>query len=137
MEAAEERSEKRLPGVEQLFQIEKKVINEIASKDSCVIVGRLANFILGDHENTFHIFISSDSDAKIKRIMERDGLSLEEARKKARKVDRERATHCRYFTYREWGRANCYDMTVKSSKYGIEMTGRMLADMIRNYVNRH
>ena len=80
-------TEKDVPGVEQLFQIEKKVINEIASKDSCVIVGRLANFILGDHENTFHIFISSDSDAKIKRIMERDGLSLEEARKKARKTN--------------------------------------------------
>ena len=88
-----------------MFQIEKKVINEIASKDSCVIVGRLANFILGDHENTFHIFISSDSDAKIKRIMERDGLSLEEARKKARKVDRERATHCRYFYSQRVGKS--------------------------------
>ena len=102
-------SEKDIPQIEQLFRIEKKVINEIASKTSCVIVGRLANFILGDCDNTFHVFISSDLDTKIKRIMERDGLSSEEAGKKAQKVDRERATHCRYFTHREWGKADNYD----------------------------
>ena len=126
-------SEKDVPQIEQLFRAEEKVINEIASKSSCVIVGRLANFILGYREDTFHIFISSDFDAKIKRIMERDGLSAEEAGKKAQKVDRERATHCRYFTHREWGKADCYDMAVKSSKYGIDMTASILADMIRRH----
>ena len=65
------------------------MIHEIASKSSCVIVGRLANFILGDRDNTFHIFISSDQDSKIRRIMERDGLSLEDAQKKSLKVDKE------------------------------------------------
>lgn len=123
-------SEKDIPQIQQLFQIEQKVIREIASARSCVIVGRLANFILGDRDNTFHIFISSDQDAKIRRIMDRDGLTAEEAGKKARKVDRERATHCRYFTHREWGKADQYDMAVKSSKYGIETTAELLVGMI-------
>ena len=118
--------------VEQLLHNEKKVIHEIASKSSCVIVGRLANFILGDRDNTFHIFISSDQDSKIKRIMERDGLSLEDAQKKSLKVDKERATHCRYFTHREWGKVDNYDITIKSSRYGIERTSSILTDMIRS-----
>lgn len=126
-------SEKDIPRIEQLFSIEQKIIKEIASDTSCVIVGRLANFILGDHENTFHIFISSDLDTKIKRIMKRDGLSAEEARKKAQKVDRERATHCRYFTHKAWGKADHYDIAVKSSKYGLEKTALLLADMIRRH----
>ncbi len=124
-------SERDIPQVEHLFRIEEKVIKEIASGSSCVIVGRLANFILGDHENTFHVFISSDPDTKIKRIMDRDGLSPEEARKKAQKVDKERATHCRYFIHKEWGKADNYDITVKSSKYGIDVTSHILTDIIR------
>lgn len=75
-------SERDISQVERLFHIEEKMINEIASKSSCVIVGRLANFILGDRDNTFHIFISSDADAKIRRIMGRDELSSEDAQKK-------------------------------------------------------
>ncbi len=125
-------SERDISQVEQLFHIEKKVIHEIASKSSCVIVGRLANFILGDRDNTFHIFISSDQDSKIRRIMERDGLSLEDAQKKSLKVDKERATHCRYFTHREWGKVDNYDITIKSSRYGIERTSSILTDMIRS-----
>ena len=124
-------SERDISQVERLFHIEEKMINEIASKSSCVIVGRLANLILGDRDNTFHIFISSDADAKIRRIMGRDELSSEDAQKKALKVDRERATHCRYFVHREWGKANNYDITIKSSRYGIERTSNILIDMIR------
>lgn len=124
-------SEKDLPQIEQLFRTEEKIIQEIASKSSCVIVGRLANFILGSRKNTLHIFISSDPEVKKKRIMERDGLTSEEAEKKARKADRERATHCRYFTHREWGKADQYDIAVRSSKYGIDRTAEILVDMIR------
>lgn len=123
-------SEQDLPKVEQLYHAEERVIRELASNGSCVIVGRLANHILKDFQNAFHVFISADTDAKVKRVMERDGISREDAEKQIYKVEKERANHCAYFTHEQWGNAKHYDLMLKSNLLGIPDTVEMIGKML-------
>lgn len=126
-------NEADLPQIERLFNAEKKVIRQIASEGPCVIVGRLSNRILKDHSNALHIFISAAPDAKVRRVMKRDGLSEAQAVEKIKKVERERANYCKYFSKTSWNSVDNYDMTFRSDRYGIEET----ADMITEIVRRH
>ena len=126
-------NEADLPQIERLFNAEKKVIRQIASEGPCVIVGRLSNRILKDHPNALHIFISAAPDAKVRRVVKRDGLSEAQAAEKIKKVERERANYCKYFSKTSWNSVDNYDMTFRSDRYGIEET----ADMITEIVRRH
>ena len=123
-------SEQDLPKVEQLYHAEERVIRELAAKGSCVIVGRLANHILRDFDNTFDIFISADMEAKLDRVMARDGISREEAEKQIYKVEKERANHCAYFTHEQWGNAKQYDLLLKSNLLGIAGTVDLIASFL-------
>ncbi|MZK51437.1 cytidylate kinase family protein [Clostridium beijerinckii] len=127
-------TEEDMPRFEHLFHTEAKVIREIAAKESCVIVGRLASYILCDHENAMNVFISSDMDKKIKHVMDRDGISKTEAEKKIYKVEKERRNHCHYFTHKEWNDVKNYDIVIKSSKYGIEKTADTLSEIIKRNI---
>ncbi|MGI6590480.1 MAG: DUF6198 family protein [Eggerthellaceae bacterium] len=118
-----------MPKVEQLYHAEQRVIKKLAADSSCVIVGRLSNYILRDHENRLDLFIRANMPDKIAHVMERDGLTKAAAEEKIRKVDHDRAEHCRYFTHREWGDVRNYDASVNTSRYGIRQTGAMLARM--------
>ncbi|MDD3220673.1 MAG: cytidylate kinase family protein [Lachnospiraceae bacterium] len=111
------------------FGAEEQVIKELAAKKSCVIVGRLANFTLQNHKNAFHIFVHGDMKDKVRRVMERDGLSRTEAEKKIKTMDRERGEHCRLVTGKEWGQARYYDLSVNTSKYNTEQ----IVDFILNF----
>ncbi len=126
-------NEADLPQIERLFNAEKKVIRQIASEGPCVIVGRLSNRILKDHPNALHIFISAAPDAKVRRVVKRDGLSEAQAAEKIKKVERERANYCKYFSKTSWNSVDNYDMTFRSDRYGIGET----ADMITEIVRRH
>ena len=93
--------ESELPKVDQLFQKESQLIRELAQKESCIIVGRLANYILKDMPTAYHVFIGADNASKVKRVSERDRLPEKMAASKVRKVNHERAVHCRHFTKTE------------------------------------
>jgi uncharacterized membrane protein YczE/cytidylate kinase len=127
-------SEEDLPKIEQLYQAQKKVIWDIAAKESCVIVGRLANFILKDSRCAFHVFISADIESKIKRVTGRDNINEEAARKQILKVEKERANHCYYFTHKQWGNAKYYDLMIKSNILGIPQSAELIGSMAKKYL---
>ena len=102
------------------------MILSLAQKESCVIVGRLANYILKDLPNTYHVFISADAASEAARAAVRDHLSPTAAAAKVQKVNHERAVHCRHFTKTEWGNARNYDLCIKSDDFGVE-------DNLKNY----
>lgn len=118
-----------MPQVERLFVAEQRIIRKLAASGSCVIVGRLANHILSAHTNRLDLFVRADLPDKVRHVMDREGLGKDAARAKIEKVDHDRAEHCRYFAHQVWGDARNYDITMNTSKYGIEQTGEMLALM--------
>ncbi len=99
---------------ENLFRYQAKIIRELASTRSCVIVGRCANFILRGRDNVMNVFVSAPVVDCVRRVMENDGLMLEDAEKKIRKVNKRRADYYKYFTGREWHDAALYDLCLNT-----------------------
>lgn len=130
-----------LPGntsiAEQLFDLDRRIINHFAQEGSCVIIGRLANLILKDRPNVIRIFVYASKESEAARVSARDKLSLDEALEKVKRVNRERAAHCEHFTHTQWKDATNYDITINSDLYGIHETAKLLIGMIQEKVQAH
>ena len=120
-----------LPKVDQLFQKETEVIRTLAQKESCVIVGRLANYILKDRPGAYHVFISADTATEAARVAERDRISVDEAAAKVKRVNHERAVHCKHFTKTDWGNVKNYNFCIKSDDFGVEDTAKIIRELFQ------
>lgn len=107
-----------------------------ASGESFLLIGRCGNQILHDNPNCISLFIGADQDAKLARVMERKGMSADDAIEEIRKVDHSRKAYHNYYCDMKWGDARGYDLTVKSNVLGIEGTAETLAQYIRAFLNR-
>ncbi len=105
-------------------------IKELAKNENCVIVGRVADYVLKDNPNTISIFVSADLDYRIQRIMEYEGVSEKKAEKIIIKNDRNRAKYYNFFSNKKWGEAKTYDLCVKTSLLGIEKSVDFIFDFI-------
>lgn len=120
-----------LPMVDQLFAKESALIHELSQRGSCIIVGRLANYILKDMPTAYHVFISADLDAEAARVSARDNISPQSAAAKVKKVNHERAIHCRHFTKTDWGNVKNYDLCIKSDDFGVAETAQIIGDLFQ------
>lgn len=120
-----------LPMVDQLFAKESALIHELSQKGSCIIVGRLANYILKDMPTAYHVFISADLDAEATRVSARDNISPQSAAAKVKKVNHERTIHCRHFTKTDWGNVKNYDLCIKSDDFGVAETAQIIGDLFQ------
>ncbi|WP_319591991.1 cytidylate kinase family protein [uncultured Draconibacterium sp.] len=107
-------SEKQ-PPLDTLFLVQSKIIREIAAKESCVIVGRCANFVLKDKPKCFNVFVHADKKYRKSRITGNYGIHASVTDHELEKTDRERANYCLHFTGKNWRDAANYNLTVDSS----------------------
>lgn len=108
---------------------QREIIEEVASKGACVIVGRRADKILKNHGNLLSIFISAPIEARIKRVMEREALSENDSRAKVMRVDKERAEYYNSPDYGCWGNADNYDVCLDTDKFGIEQVVHIITEL--------
>ena len=120
-----------VPNINSLFCKEETVIKNIAKTENCVIVGRLANYILRNKKHLYNVFITADEVIEIEKVRERDHLSKENAKKQVRKVNHERSAHCKYFTDTDWGNAKNYNLTIKSNDFGYEKTAEIIETLFK------
>ena len=120
-----------LPKVDQLFQKESALIRELSRNGFCIIVGRLANYVLRDLPTAYHIFISADAASEAARVCACDHISPEAAAAKVKKVNHERAVHCKHFTKTDWGNVKNYDLCIKSDDFGVNETAQIIADLFK------
>ena len=118
-----------LPLSESIFISQAQVIRDIAAKESAVIVGRCADYILEGRENTINVFIHAPMDARIKRIMELHNIDEAAAIKEITRSDKERGNHYFRYTDMKWGKAQNYHVCINSALMGVEKTVEMLADL--------
>ena len=116
---------------DNLFIAESKAVKEVASKGSCVIVGRCSNYILRDTENVFNIFLYSDDENKVKRAVTYYGIDQKNALKEINKINKAREKHYNYYTQREWKDLNNYNLAMNVDTYGVERTASILAEIIQ------
>ena len=114
-----------------IFKLQCQTIEKIAEQGSAVIVGRCADYILREYENTLNVFLTSPLEVRAERIASRQGISLEDAKEKALDKDRQRAEYYNYYTFGDWGVASNYDLCIDSSLLGIEGTADFIIDFAR------
>ncbi len=107
---------------DRLFIAEQKVIEELAKKSSCVVVGRCADYILRNNNNTLKVFLYSDTESKKDRAVKYYGLKEEDALKEINKINKDRSKHYKFYTGREWRDFKNYDLLLNVDKYGVEKT---------------
>ena len=116
---------------EQLSQAQRRTILELAEQGPCIIVGRCANFILRGRDNVLNVFVTAPVVDCVRRVMETDGLNLEEAEKKIKKIDKRRADYFKYFTGRQWQDAALYDLCLNTG----HMSEQTCVDIVKAYMN--
>ncbi len=115
-----------IPPNDKLFIAQTGVIRNIAANESCVLVGRAANFILKGHKNCFNVFVHADKEFRKNRVIHEYLIVPENAEKVMFKKDKERDSYSKHYTGKHWDDLNVYDMTVETSKLGIEGTADMI-----------
>ena len=106
-------------------------IRELASKESCIIIGRCAGHIFREDPEAVRVFIHADPKIRVQRIMEREGLSETKAKKFLEDTDSRRASFHKYYTKQEWGLAQDYELCLDSGVLGIEGTVEVLTEYLR------
>ena len=101
------------------FASEAEVIKELASK-SCIILGRCASEILKDCPYVFNVYVCADKEDRIKRIMQKESLSYEDAKCKLEENDHARSEYYYQSTGKVWGDVNNYHMILDTSRLGAE-----------------
>ncbi|MEE1085863.1 MAG: cytidylate kinase-like family protein [Schaedlerella sp.] len=107
------------------YKSETAAICKLAEKP-CIILGRCASDILKDRLNAFNIYITAPREFRIKRIMELDSLTHDEAEQVLEETDQERATYYHEHTGKAWGDVNDYHMIIDTSEIGIENCANVL-----------
>ncbi len=121
---------------ESLFKFQSDAIRKAAAQDSCVFVGRCADYILREMENCINIFITADMPDRIKRICERHHITEQEAEKRCIAGDEKRASYYNYYSAKTWGTADSYDLCINSSILGIDETTDIIEDFIMKKLSR-
>ncbi len=109
-----------LTNADELFIRESELIKEVSQKESCVIVGRCADFILKDNKNVIKIFVDSSMENKVKRATTYYHLNNENAKKEISRINKLRANHYKYYTEKDWNDPSNYDICINSDSLGIE-----------------
>ncbi len=119
---------------ERLFVAQTSVIRQIAAGDeSCVIMGRCADWVLYSDPNCFRIFIHARPDERIRRTMAKYGLDEAEARRQMASTDASRARHYKRFTGREYGKQMYYHLGVDSGMLGTEESVEVITEVLRRW----
>ncbi len=114
-----------------VWNAQRKVIIDIAEKGPCVIVGRCADYILRNRSDVLNVFIRADMDYKAKRIVELYGETKDNPKKRLTDKDKKRAINYKYYTDREWGACENYDISINTSAIGIDGAVEMVLDMLK------
>lgn len=108
------------PPLDALFLAQTKVVHDLANQESCVIVGRNADFILRGRPDCLRVFVHADRPSRIERIVGEYGVDRAQAERVLETRDRERANYCEHYTHQKWGMLGNYDLTIDSSRFGSE-----------------
>lgn len=119
---------------QKVFLAQFEAIKRIAENESCVIVGRCADYVLNDHPNLASIFICAPMEDKVKRSVKYYGLPEAKAESMINKKNRQRKGYYNFYTDKDWGKASNYDLCI-NSKIGIDETVNAIVAYVKGRFN--
>ena len=121
-----------LPVNDKLYLLQHKIIKEIAEKESCVIVGRCADYVLRENPNCVNIFIYADMAFRKEQSVKKHGIDEARAEHIINKTDKSRANYYSFYSGQKWGMAENYDLCINSSKLSEDKIVDLIIDYIKS-----
>ena len=114
---------------DKLWNYQTQVITELADKESCVIVGRCADYILRARADCLTVFIHASLEKRTARIIQEYGAKEESAEKQVKDKDKRRTAYYQFYTDMKWGDARNYHVCLDSGELGIEKCAEIIAQL--------
>lgn len=115
---------------DNLFNYQAKVIRELAEEESCVIIGRCADYVLREFDNVIRLYFYAPKEDCIRRVQEISNEPERDIIKKIEKTDKNRAAYYKYYTGHEWNDARNYDLCLNTTSMSYEK----LVEVVKNYI---
>ena len=115
----------------EVYESAASLIRSIARRESAVIVGRCADYVLKEEKNVLSLFLYAEKQDRIRRGIELYHIDAKHAQETMERFDRKRARFYEYYTDRKWGALSNYDMMINTSRMGIDQCVRFLATAAR------
>lgn len=115
-----------MPLNHKVFLAQFETIKKIAEKESCVIVGRCADYALSDNPDCINVFIHADMDKRIKNVSKNLNITENKARDIINKTDKQRASYYNYYTSKKWGDSKSYNLSLDAGKLGTDNCVEMI-----------
>lgn len=119
---------------DSLFKIQSDIIKQLARKESCIFVGRCADYVLRDNPRSVNVFVCGNIDDRIERIL-KDSKDKEKTKEKVQKeieyIDKQRQKYYEFYTNKRWGAVSSYHLCINSSVLGLEKTMEMICHFAR------
>ena len=119
-----------LPASDMIFIAQSRVIKDLYNKESCVIVGRCADYVLRGYDNVINVFIHAPLESRMERVKNGYNEKAENYKAYVQKKDKSRIAYYNYFADDSWGKADTYDISVNSD-VGIDKTVDIIVDYIK------
>ncbi|MDK2965622.1 cytidylate kinase-like family protein [Lacrimispora sp.] len=120
-----------MPINHKIFLAQFDTIKKLAEEESCVIVGRCADYALADNPNLVSIFITADDKDKIQSLKDLYQIDEGKAKEVMVKTDKKRSSYYNYYANKKWGDVRSYDLCINRSAIGVDGT----VDLILKYVD--
>ncbi|MDR0446984.1 MAG: cytidylate kinase-like family protein [Oscillospiraceae bacterium] len=119
------------PTSDRMFIAQSEVIRELSARESCVILGRCADYVLREKRNLIRVFIYADLEERARRAVESYGLPDKNPEAAVRKADKARGVYYKYYTNRVWGAKENFDLAINSSFSGVDGAVAVIKTLLR------
>lgn len=127
----EKQLEQSISADDVLFVAESRIVEDLARKGSCIIVGRCADYVLKSWPGLLTVFCYSDREDAVARCINEYGIAADEAEAEIRRVNRNRLLHYEYYTGEKWGDPHRYDLMLNMGCIGIGSASRLVEELYR------
>lgn len=120
-----------MPINHKIFLAQFDAIKKLAEDESCVIVGRCADYALADHPNTVSVYITADDEDKLAYLRDIYKVDTPKAKDIMVKTDKKRSSYYNYYSSKKWADAKSYDLCLNSSAIGREGVVKMVIEFAK------
>lgn len=134
---SEQSLERSLSSDDVLFVAESKIIQELAEKGPCIIVGRCADFVLRDYPNLIKVFCYSDLRSACVRCVQEYGVSEEKAESEIKRINHNRIAHYEYYTGEKWGEPHHYNLMINMGSIDLSVACNLIKSIYKNRIKEN
>ncbi|MCD8370311.1 MAG: cytidylate kinase-like family protein [Clostridiales bacterium] len=117
---------------DNLFRFQSAVIRRLAAEESCIFIGRCAEYVLEGTENLVRIYLYASMEARWRRIVDKGLYDEKNAVKQIARIDKERRDYHQYYTGKRWDAPENYDLMLNTSDLGVDGTVRVILGYLRD-----